>query len=776
MKFLISNLKLLVRRFPSVVAINIVGLSVAFAVTFVVAKQVWYDLTYDRGFKNSKEIFTVETDWGSGGGPKSYMNRQIPELWMERVPEMKDYCLIGTDWGTTPFRRQTESPEQAPVSISFYRASKGFLDIFTPEIVEGDASSTLLAPGRCIIPASIAASLFGDGGAVGEVISSERTGDLVVDAVYRDFPANSSIANSLYTYLPEQDNPGMFGYRGYFTFPPADLDRVTERINDPALLAEADGGRYADYAFHLTRLPDYYLNGGATGQGGHGRTTLYLLVTGLFVLVVAAINFINLSMAMAPARVRNVNIHRILGIGRVGQKVSLAMESVIVSLLAVFAGGLIVRWFAGSAFIDFFTAPLSFGTGVGLTAAVVALFLAVAFAVGLYSARYASSFDVAIALKSSFVLSRRGTRLRNTLIVVQFATAIFFICFAAAVSMQYDYMSNYSIGYEKENIVVFDGGRAEVSADALAGELKRNSGVLDVTSSFDIPGAIGSFSGTNIKDKPVSYSYHTWVIAGNFLDFFGIEATQGRLDAGFNLYTQKGMFASTMIVNRELLRQYDFTETEMAEMGIGVTGDVNFESLHEPVKPMAFTIMPEWTNAYPKIFVKITGDDVPATLDHIEKTWKSLSGSSSGVNITFLDDELDKLYRRELNTSRLIGILGLVAVVIAIMGVYGLAAFNTRYKTKEIAIRKVNGATIGGIALMLNRGMLILIGVAFALAAPLALLFINRWIAGFAYKAAVPWWLFPIAGVLVLLIAVATVSWQSWRAASANPVNALKSE
>ncbi len=557
MNFFISNLRLLARRFPSVVVINVVGLSAAFAVTLVVAKQVWYDLTFDRGFGNADEIHLVELDWGTGGGPMEIINQQIPAIWAERIPQIKDYCLIGTQTAGTYFRKVEDSPGVSRADdVTLLRASPGFMDVFTPEIVAGDVSKALLVQGHCMIPASMAARMFGNDDPVGNIIVSGGGEQLLVDAVYRDFPKNSSIACAVYT-CQEGQSSMQYNSRGYFVFPSGDLDRVMKQINDPALLAEVEGGRFTNFKFWLTGLSDFHLRGNAAGEGGYGRTVLYLFVIGLFVLVVAVINFINLSMAMAPSRVRSINIHRILGIGKAGLCNSMAIESVALSAAAVVVGCLIVHRFAGSTlFTDFFTAPLALDADIPLTAVAVAFFLVMAFAVGLHSARYATSFDVAIALKGSFALLRHGTRLRNTLIVVQFATAIFFICFSAAVAMQYNYMSNYSVGYEKENIVTFDAGRAEVQADALTEELRRNPDIVDVTSSFDMPGAIGSFSGTSIKDKPVSY--HTWTIAGNFLDFFGINATPGRVDAGFRLFTSEGEFASTTIVNRELRRTISY--------------------------------------------------------------------------------------------------------------------------------------------------------------------------------------------------------------------------
>jgi putative ABC transport system permease protein len=775
MKFLISNLRLLARRFKAVAFINIVGLAVAFAVTLVVAKQVWYDLTYDRGYGHSGEIFTLELDWGMGSGPKPATNRQLPRLWAERIPDIRAYALMGTRTGGSdiPFSRTDEGSGAAAIGTTLRQVTAGFLDVFTPAIVAGDASQTFLVEGRCIVSESVAARLFGGDDPLGRQITGPEGMTLTVDAVYHDFPKNSTLPSGVYTMLPEEESM-FYSNSGYFLIDPADRDRVVELLNDPATKAAA-GEQYGLQQYWLTAMSDYYLHGGADGQGGHARMMMWLMVIGLFVLVVAVINFINLSMAMAPARVRGINIHRILGIRPLSLRVGLALESVVLAAAAVVAGGVLVDRFATTTWTGFFSAPLDVFDGLGLGAVVALFFLAVAFGVGLYSARFASSFDVAIALKSSFAMSRRGSRLRGALIVVQFATAMFFICFASAAKIQYDYMSNYSVGYERENIVTFRAGSSEeVPSDALAAELRRNPNVVDVTSSFDMPGHVGSISGTKIKDKEVSYN--DWTVAENFLDFFGIAATRGSLDAGFVIYNQKGRFASTVIVNREVLRKYDFTAGEMEAAGIGVADDVNFESLHNPIGPMAFTMIPEWKSAYPQIFVKITGADVAATMNYIADTWQTLSGAAQAPGVSFLDDELDRLYRRELNTSRLVGILGLVAVLIVIMGVYGLAAFEARYRTREIAIRKVNGATIGGVMMMLNRGMFSLAAVAFAVVVPVTVWIVGRWMGSFAFRAQVPWWLYPAAGMIVVLVSIATVSWQSWRAATANPVKSLNIE
>jgi putative ABC transport system permease protein len=784
MKFLISNLRLLMRRFKSVAVINIVGLAVAFAVLLVVAMQVRYDLTYDRGFKHSREIFRMEIDWGtSDWGFSEMSNQQIPELWKARVPEIKDYSLVG--FGDT-YTIQIEGADgngeggASPThKIEVREVTSGFMNVFSPEIVAGDAKGTFDESGHALIAESTAATIFGAGeNPVGQVLVVADNPEIrwVIDAVYRDFPANSSVGNGLFHRAEPNTDPGQYSWSGYVRFDPADRDDILAKVSDSMLLHDAYEGRFSGQKYALTNASEYYLHGGmGSDSRGHFGFTIYLLVIGLVILIVAIINFVNISMAMAPSRVRNININRILGIRPRALRTSLSAEAVVMGAVAVVAGGLAVHWFGTSVFTDFFTADLTLARNIPLVAACASGLLLVTFLVGVYTSRYATSFDVAIALKSSFALSRRGAGLRNTLIVVQFTTAIFFICFSWFVWLQYRHMATHDVGYQRENIVYVPSMADSLSRASFAQEVMKNPRITDATTS-GLPGQLGARWSNEIDGQHVSAAL--WGADYNTLRFFGVGIV-----AGEDFSAEKG--TRQVIFNREFLRKNNLTDDIIGKTFnsltiVGIAEDVNFESLHQPIAPMSFAT---WGMNLDWTFLKISGDDVPATLAFIEKTWNSFPADvrrdpwgARQWSLSFLDDELDALYKRELNTSRLIGVLGAMAVLIAVMGVFGLVMFNTRYKTREIAIRKVNGATVGGIALMLNRSMLALVGVAFVVAVPLALVFINRWVAGFAYKAAAPWWLFAGAGLLVLLIAIATVSLQSWRAATANPVRSLKTE
>lgn len=775
MKFLISNLRLLMRRFKSVAIINVAGLAVAFAVSLVVATQAWYDLTYDRGYEHADEIFRAEI--GKKGDPEGQVdlifNQAIPAKLKDNVPEIRAYCL--TDWPEDGGVRLSDVHGAPRLAVKVQPVSEGFLDVFTPKIVAGDASRALSVQGHGLLSAGAAATLFGTDDPIGKTIYTEYYGAVVVDAVYEDFPDNSSMINGLLPSLKPQD-AGQWGHYAWFRFDPAAYDTVMEKIN--AITWPDHNSWYDELTFYMTANPRYHIRGGAGGEGGSIDTTIYLVVMGVVIIAVAFINFLNLFMSMAPARVRKINTFRILGSGNGALRVALAAESVLVLLVAMMIGVGLVKWFSGSVFTEFFSADIAPEANIPILATLAATLAAATFVMALYPAHYATSFDMAIALKGSIVLAPRGMRLRNGLIVLQFAVAIFFICFAGYIRLQYDYMGKYSIGYQKENIVYVPAPRDSLSRATFTEELRRNPDIVDLTYSYT-PGVLGnSWGGIPFEGREVGFT--VWQCAPNTLDFFGVEIV-----AGNDFSPQPAGGRQQMIVNRKFMEAYGFTAEEVIGKTIprgrgievvGVCADVNFEPLHNEVRPMAFvtTTLKEYNIV---ASIKIAGDDTPATLKYIEETWTRFDNrQGKSFSLVFLDDALDAQYRRELNMSKLMGILALIAVITAVMGVYVIILFNSRYKTREIAIRKVNGATVGGIAMMLNRGMLMLVGIASVIAVPLTLVFITRWVEGFAYKAAVPWWLFPAGGLMVLVIAVATVSWQSYRAATANPVISLKSE
>ena len=781
MNYLFRNFGSVLRQFTTSSIINIVGLSVALLVFFVVLIQVHYDLTYDRGYKNADRIAQFYVDFGRDSWVTlDYVNQQDPFETQQKVPELKSLCLVsGIGNGETAIDLNAEGGMPQTFQVNVRQTNPGFFAVFTPEIVRGDTTRLLDEPGRALISEKTAERLFGQDAPIGKVLyAHDGTEQWVVQAVYRDFPANSSLENGIYTYLKERARTS-WGCKAYFLVD-TDLKALQEKINSEEVRGKEAAERLREKSDEgymelcLTRLNDHYLT--YSGLSGSARlpTTLSLLAIGVLTLLVAFVNFVNLAMAMAPSRVRGICIRRVLGINRTTLRLTIAGESVLFVLLS---GGiaLLGLWAVSrSAFAqDFFPAmdvPLS--AYAVLLAGVFGAVLLFSFLVGLYTMRYSTSFDEAEVLKGSFASGVKASGLRNALVVLQFATAIALICISIFIKQQNDYMLRYDWGFDREQVAYVPLKGMEGNAHLLGEELLRDARVKDYCLADNLPGALYSTMGTGYKGQQVNS--FVWDVDERFFDFFDVMLLEGR----------RPEFADSvkaeLMVNEAFLRDYGLKAEEVLGTTyggyriVGVAQDMNFQSLRERIKPMSFRIAPKYWYELQYLFVKLTGSDIVGAVDHIRQVWGGFS--SEPFELHFLDDHMDQLYQKETNMAKLIGLFGLLVVLIAVMGVYGLIVFTTKQKAKEIAIRKVNGSSVREILLMLNRNVLSLLGVAFVIAVPVAYYFIQRWLENFAYQTPVHAWVFLLGGLVVLAITLATVSGQSYRSATANPTRALNKE
>jgi putative ABC transport system permease protein len=511
----------------------------------------------------------------------------------------------------------------------------------------------------------------------------------------------------------------------------------------------------------------------ASGEGSL-TTTLSLLAIGLLTLIIAYINFMNFSIAMAPARVRGLNIQKILGANSRKLKFAIASEASLFSLVSFIIALLLVSLLKDSPINEYFSANLSLQQNKGVLALIGISSIVLGLIFGIYPAHYISSFQPAVALSGSFSASGKSMKLRNVLITIQFISAMSLIIISAFINIQNNYMQAYSWGIQKKNIVYVPYGQLKINMTTFGEELKRNPRILDCTAAQFIPGDVGMTWGCDFEGKQVSAVI--WPVRPNFLRFFGIKVLEGRDFMETDTIHEK----QAVIFNQKFQKNFHlkgiigkvFSGFDNNLTIAGTAKNINFSSLRDTIQPMGFATFSEnWMHWY---FIKITGKDTPATINYIKKTWKKYSDED--FNLKFLDQSMNDLYKNETNLAKLISIFGLITILIAIMGVYGLIIFNARYKSKEIALRKVNGASVKEIILMLNRSVLIQLSIAFVVAVPLAYYVVHRWLQQFAYKTVVYWWIFLLAGLLVFLITLITVSWQSYKAATANPVDAIKNE
>lgn len=775
---ILQNFFGVLKNFKTSSLINILGLSAALIVFFIVLIQTHYDFTYDKGYAKSKEIYqynSIDND----GVVHTHINFQRPALIKERVPELKNYCMMSSG-GENSFdvdKGDGSMPDTHKVAYS--TATSAFNDVFAPEILWGDTVELFSAPGKAMISEKTAQRLFGNEDPIGKTIRFHFGGfALTVQAVYRDFPDNSTLKNGIYSHLQEFDE-SEWSFRAFFLIDPDNVKAANEKINS----AEVWGEEYAKQkeenpddksAYRLSSMNELYLTGGGKGGSKRINTTISLLAIGALTLVIAFVNFVNLSLAMAPSRVRNINIRKILGIDKTTLQLTIAMESVIFTLIALGIALFGVYVIKGTTLArEMFASDLSLSAHIGLLALASLIILIIAFLIGLYTMRYSTSFDESEALKGSFALGVQGVKLRNVLIVLQFTTAIALICISTFIRQQNHYMMTYDWGIPKENIVYLPLAELGANSQAFGQELLRDPRIKDYSIIRDLPGRVGMSWGRNYEGKQISL--YVWSVDDRFFDFFEIPIIAGRQPEPMD------SVVSQIILNEAFLKKYEFDESligkDFPAFGPGrvqaIAKDVNFQSLHEPIVPMAFGVLSQWQN-FNNFLIKLTGDDMPGTLKYIKDTWEKFSKDPFEVH--FLDENMDNLYRQENNIAKMIGIFGLIIVIIAVMGVYGLITFNAKYKRKEIAIRKVNGSTENEIILMLNRTVLIQLAIAFIIAIPIAYFAVSRWLENFAYRISMNWLIFLLGGVIVLIITLFTVSWQSYKAAVANPTESLNKE
>ncbi|MDR2148154.1 MAG: FtsX-like permease family protein [Tannerella sp.] len=775
MNTLFSNFLHVLKRFKTSSVINIVGLSVALMVFFVVLLQVYYDFTYDKGYRNADKIVQFNQYSPDDDAVDLTINFQIPALISSRMPEVEAYCMF---WNSENMMFDVDKGNEMPETheIPYIRTTQGFLKVFSPEIIMGDTTGIFSSPGKAMISEKTAQRIFGNENPIGKSLRDHFVNyQWTIQAVYRDFPDNTSLGNGVYSHLYE-DQESNYNYFSYFLIRPENQKAANEKINGKEILGE-ETVKYLEehpeihFRYRLSSLNDLYLYTKNAG-GKRINTTVSLLAIGVLTLLIAFVNFINLSLAMAPSRIRGINIRRILGIDKVELRFVIAMESVLFTVIALIFAFYGIFLLKGSAFAQglFPIVAISLKSYIGVLAAASAIVLLLAFAIGLYTMRYSTSVDEAEALKGSYATGVKGAKLRNILITTQFSTAIVLICISIFIKRQNDFMQNYDWGIPKKNIVYLPLQGLGESAQSFGQELLRDSRIQDYCILSDLPGRVGMSWGRNFEGKQINL--RVWSVDNRFFDFFDIKLLAGRKPESMD------SVKSQIVVNEAFLKKYDFDESivgkDIDAFGPGkiqaVAQNINFESLHDSITPMAFGVLTKWHN-FQSLLVKLNGTEIPKTLQSIEQTWNKFSKEPFKVN--FLDESMDKLYQKESNMAKLIGLFGFVIVIIAVMGIYGLIVFNARYKAKEIAIRKVNGSTVREIILLLNRNVLIQLSIAFVIAVPVAWFIAKKWLENFAYKIPVYWWVFLLGGVIVLLITLLTVSAQSYRAATRNPTTAL---
>ncbi len=811
MKIAFRNFLTTLRRYKVSSLLNVIGLTLAFTAFYVIMTQVWWELGYNRSLHDVEHIYLVENeDWYEPGKWSSWLNRPVPERVIASTAGVEvGGCMWGGFGSGTCWTSNEPSFGYNKFSASCGSVSLPFLDVFAFRSVEGDVHD--LGKPKSVIVSREAAERMRVG--VGSLIwvdtdEPQPDGAMEVVAVFEDFPDNSLLGEcevvknlgetNLYT-----TSEWSFNYFVKFR-PGADPDEfarqwtnVNQEMQREAAEKRVAAGDAADdddesgiYGVRLSPVSELYFESDSQAPCRQGSvvTTYTLLGIAVLVIVLAFINFVNFFFALVPVCIRTVNTFKVFGAPASSLRFNFVFEAFGLVLIALLAAWYVSFALQGTEFASYISASLALSQNLEVVGLVAVVAFVMALAASLYPAWYITSFAPALVVKGSFGGTRSGRRLRTLLLGVQFFISIGLIIATSFIRLQHDYMMHYDMGFDKENLLAARlSERGAVSYDALRQKLLSDPQVKDVTGATSRLVSVGRMGwGREFKGRQVAFQ--SYVVQPDFLRVMGIPITDGRdfLESDFDKEL------GTMIFNEAARREFEMQVGDRIngfvspdEQIVGFCADFNFKPLQYGVSPFCFYLLPKkiqqenyWHLPH-VVYVRMTpGADIAAVTAHIRRCIAEVDPRTEpgDIVVRVFDEELGLEYDNERKLTAIVGLFALLAVVIALMGVFGLVLFETQHRRREIAVRRVMGASRGEILAMFNRRYVMLVAVCFVLAVPVSIWAVRHWLAGFAYAVPLYWWVFALALAGVLAVTALTVTVRSWHAVNENPAESVKSE
>lgn len=811
MKIAFRNFLTTLRRYKISSLLNVIGLTLAFTAFYVIMTQVWWELGYNRSLHEADRIYLVENeDWYEPGKWSSWLNRPVPERVIASTAGVEvGGCMWGGFGSGTCWTSNEPSFGYNKFSASCGSVSLPFLDVFAFRSVEGDVHD--LGKPKSVIVSREAAERMRVG--VGSLIwvdtdEPQPDGAMEVVAVFEDFPDNSLLGECEVVKNLGETNLYTTSERSFNYFvkfrPGADPDEfarqwtnVNQEMQREAAEKRAAAGDAADdddesgiYGVRLSPVSELYFESDSQAPCRQGSvvTTYTLLGIAVLVIVLAFINFVNFFFALVPVRIRTVNTFKVFGAPASSLRFNFVFEAFGLVLIALLAAWYVSFALQGTEFASYISASLALSQNLEVVGLVAVVAFVMALAASLYPAWYITSFAPALVVKGSFGGTRSGRRLRTLLLGVQFFISIGLIIATSFIRLQHDYMMHYDMGFDKENLLAVRlSERGAVSYDALRQKLLSDPQVKDVTGATSRLVSVGRMDwGREFKGRQVAFQ--SYVVQPDFLRVMGIPITDGRdfLESDFDKEL------GTMIFNEAARREFEMQVGDRIngfvspdEQIVGFCADFNFKPLQYGVSPFCFYLLPKkiqqenyWHLPH-VVYVRMTpGADIAAVTAHIRRCIAEVDPRTEpgDIVVRVFDEELGLEYDNERKLTAIVGLFALLAVVIALMGVFGLVLFETQHRRREIAVRRVMGASRGEILAMFNRRYVMLVAVCFVLAVPVSIWAVRHWLAGFAYAVPLYWWVFALALAGVLAVTALTVTVRSWHAVNENPAESVKSE
>jgi len=756
-------------------ALTLTSLVVAFLGIIVLSLYVSYEKSFDRFHKNSNEIYLISFNINNG----SALPVPLAELIMTEVPEVEQSMVMNDYWNNllyTPDKSRKDA-----IRANIINPSVHFFTMFDFPLIAGDPTKVLSEPNSIVISETMAKNVFGTTDVVGKSLMASGK-SLTVTGVSKDIPKNSSFNKDAFVSLITEGNSDWSEW-SFSIF--IQLKKGTDKAVVESKIAKIElisnmmdqlSQRNSNELIAVELIPLEKLHYGSRGYhfGYVNKRVLDILSVLIVILIImGAVNFINFSTSQAPLRAKSLSVQQILGEKRWKAKLQIIGEAIILSLIALIISFVIHHLIYVRLENLFQIEGLSFlgrEYYYGLFILFALLFGIVA---ALYPARYITSAPISQAVKGKVFFSNKGRSFRSILITTQFVFSITLIIASLTIEKQLRFWNNFDIGIDKENVLYLNTTTAILkSHQSFANELIKNPQITDYTYSQFLPGQIGMGWGREIDGQQVQLK--AWPIDDRFIDFFDIKMAQGRK------FRKGEADINNFILNEKAVQQFGwdnpleriFPGFDFNGEIVGVSKNFNFESLKGEIVPMLFWCTDTRKN---NILLKTNGGNYKQLKKFIEDTAQKFDPESS-FEARFLDDSLEKLYSKETRMARFIEFVSLWTILLALTGLLGLIIFISRDKIKEIGIRKVNGASIFEIVRMLNKSLLIWLSIAFVIATPVSYYVMNKWLENFTYKTTLSWWIFAVAGLASLLVSLITISWQSYMAASSNPVEALRNE
>lgn len=788
--------------------INLFGLTIGLTCCLLITCYILNELSYDKYNEQADNIYRVTRTFKNRDGVVSLKLSTISPPFGYYLPgdfpDIKKMTRLLSN-GPTPMRYEDKKFNEKDI----YFADENLFDVFTVKVLKGNPRKALSDPYSIMLTEEMAHKYFGNEDPMDKSIRFNSQFDFKVTGIYKAFPANSHMHPSMLasfntlrdsTVYGEENLRRNWGNNSFFTFLLLPKDYPVESMiaQFPAFIdRHMTGEEYEGQtpskmtSLGLQKLTDIHLYSHtdyeAEPNGDISRVYIFSAIA-LFILLIACINYMNLSTARSALRAKEIGIRKVIGARKkelIGQFLG---ESVLLSWLALFAA-LILTYFL-LPFLNRVTGQeLTFQ--ILLRRQVIIPLLLIPFIVGIvsgiYPALFMSGFQPVKTLKGLFKVGGSSISFRKALVITQFAIGIILIITTVIVFKQLNYIQHKSLGFDKDRVMTL-GYSNEVSTkyESFRTELLQNTSFKDMTRSSRIPtGRLLDNMGASVLSgdslRPVTTDIKYVSADYDFVSTFGIPMAAGRFfsrsygtDTASFVINESAIGAIGWKSPQEALGK-EFKYGDINGHVIGVIKDFHFESMHQAIVPLVLIMLPERRNYFNNLSIKVAGGSMAAAMSYAESTWKKFFPETP-FDYVFLDDSFDRLYQAEQRQANLFTAFALVAIFIACLGLFGLSAFSISQRVKEIGVRKVLGADVRTIVLLLSKDFLKLVVLAAFLAFPIAWWAMNNWLKDFAYRVSMDWWVFLLAGIVAAIIAFLTVSFQAIKAAIANPVKSLRSE